>query len=137
MTFAQFLLGRARSFRPPCCAELPLDDRTTLYHVAISTELALKAFLAHHGATDAWLARHVRHDLARALDLAESLGLDCGDAGRALVSQLDPYFREGGFLHLREPFWEQGFEVVGALKSDTLIAVVAECLTRPAASSLF
>jgi hypothetical protein len=124
MTYDRFLLDRARAFAPDTEVPARLGPRITLHHVAIATELALKAWLAHKNATDEWLADHIGHDLARAWWLADALGLEADETAREIVDQLDPHFRKGGFQHLRD-FWTPGFEERAPALLDTLIACVA------------
>lgn len=124
MSLSRFLLGQACIFAPDAKTGALLGTRGTLHHVAIATELALKAWIAHHDMTDTWLKRYVRHDLARAWRLADALGLDADPDLHRIVDQLDPHFRKGGFQH--EPdFWTSGFEMEAPVLLDRLIARVA------------
>ncbi|QUT08434.1 hypothetical protein KFK14_19580 [Sphingobium phenoxybenzoativorans] len=84
---AEAFLSNAYGFLEP--------DLTSL---AISLELGLKSYLLHRGYSDDWNARHIRHDLRMALDLAveEEFG-GVTPALEALIDAFSPIYRE---LHL-------------------------------------
>ena len=94
MSLSRFLLGQACIFAPDARTGELLGPRGTLHHVAIATELALKAWLAHKNATDEWLADHIGHARQMAMSPAGTLYVNTW-SGRYYQND-KPH--DGGFL---------------------------------------
>lgn len=74
----------------------PRFVRETLHQAGFVTQQALCSYLLDMGFTDAWNARHIKQDIAKALAYANALGLghDCPDMARLAVT-LSPFWKWG------------------------------------------
>lgn len=95
--YAVFLSGNSENFRPDLAGAERFGREIFFHRVAISIELALKAYLTHAGIDDDWQRRCIGHDLAHAFDLAESLGMVGPPAAGDIIRLVHPYFMQGGF----------------------------------------
>ncbi|WP_454887392.1 hypothetical protein [Sphingomonas oryzagri] len=74
----------------------PRHAPPVLHQAGFVTQQALCAYLLDIGFTDAWNARHIKQDIAKALAYANATGLgyDCRDVTR-LATVLSPYWKWG------------------------------------------
>lgn len=108
LLLARYRIDRAESWltkpRPPFD---PPDREAEYYDIAISLELALKAWLALHGYTDEELRRTVGHDLGKARILTSALSLGFPPVLEAVIPLIHPFYMEGGFRHPNRIEWPE------------------------------
>ncbi|OHC91486.1 MAG: hypothetical protein A2095_02440 [Sphingomonadales bacterium GWF1_63_6] len=78
----------------------PRHAREALHQAGFVTQQALCAYLLDMGFADAWNARHIKQDIAKALAYANTCGFghDCPDMAR-LAAVLSPYWKWGYHYH--------------------------------------
>ena len=125
MSDALFLCRNARSFF--ASARLPTlssDDR--IYHLAISIELSLKAYLRLAGWSDDDTRLLVRHDLTKATQFAAALGLDVPES--ECVKVISSRYVNGGFRRPPSIKWGRSFVRATTSHALALNDRVARCL---------
>jgi hypothetical protein len=81
------------------------SPRDEYYSVAITLELALKAWLSLHGYTDEQLRTSIGHDLGKAATLTSALGLELPAGIERLLPAIHPFYMNGGFRRPDDRQW--------------------------------
>ena len=78
----------------------PRHAKEALHQAGFVTQQALCAYLLDMGFADAWNARHIKQDIAKALAYANACGFGhhCPDMAR-LAAVLSPYWKWGYHYH--------------------------------------
>jgi hypothetical protein len=99
----------------------------TLHRAGFVLQQALCAYLLDMGFTDAWNARHIKQDIAKALAYANAAGLghDCPDMARLAVI-LSPYWKWGYHYDA----WEEDRPDTGGFLPATITPLVRALLER-------
>ena len=116
---ARFLCQNARDFYRLPVGTSALDSDQSLYFLAISIELSLKAYLRHTGMTDDETRRLVRHDLSKASRFAAERGFDPPMLIETeMIEVISRRYASGGFRRPSACFWPRAF-----VKAATALAV--------------
>jgi len=125
---ALFLCQNAREFyRLPVSATLGHDQ--SLYFLAISIELSLKAYLRHTGMTDDETRQLVRHDLSKGFRFAVERGFDPPELIETeMIEVISRRYACGGFRRPPTCVWRCAFVKAATAFAVDLNMRVALCL---------
>lgn len=114
-----FLCENARNFYRLPVSTTALDSDQSLYFLAISIELSLKAYLRHAGMTDDETRQLVRHDLSKASQFATERGFDPPKLIETeMIEIISRRYASGGFRRPPTCVWPRAF-----VKAATALAV--------------
>jgi len=110
--------------------------RDEYYNVAITLELALKAWLSFHGYTDDQLRTSVGHDLGKAVTLTSALGLELPAGVRQILPAIHPFYMNGGFHRPDHHQWSQDALCEAALPLTKFYAAISAAVAEAEAQDL-
>ena len=124
---AKAFCQNARAFHGMAHDHRDLFSRGSAYHLAITIELGLKAYLLHRGFTDQWNREHLRHDLVKTLKCVRRAGLkDIPEGIRELTIVLGPPYASGALSRrLTDPILPLPPDATDLAISDLLATVEA------------